>query len=230
VSSAAAGEGKTLIVANLGVALAQAGAVVVLVDADMRRPRLADVLGLQPTLGLSDILTRDDVPLETALHRHGTLPLEVLGSGALPPNPSDLLGSDRCEALLGTLTSRADIVIFDTPAMMPVSDAVILARPASGLVLVARVPTTRAQELDSAADSLRSVGKRPVGVILNAVPARGNWPYANGRRAADRGLMETEMVWHQVGVGASRRRASSGSAHRGRRPQRAPRAHPPESA
>jgi tyrosine-protein kinase len=222
VSSAVTGEGKTLIVANLGVALAQAGTVVLLVDADMRRPRLADVLGLQPTVGLSDVLTGDDVPLEKALHRHSTLPLEVLGSGALPPNPSDLLGSDRCEALLGKLTSRADIVIFDTPAMMPVSDAVMLARPASGLVLVVRVPDTRAQELDRAADSLRSVGKAPLGVILNGVPARGDWPYANGRRAADGGLLETGMVWHQ-GV---RRRASSGSSRR-RRPQRAPEAHPP---
>jgi non-specific protein-tyrosine kinase len=231
VSSAVAGEGKTLIVANLGVALAQAGAVVVLVDADMRRPRLADVLGLQPTLGLSDVLTRDDVPLETALHRHGTLPLEVLCSGALPPNPSDLLGSDRCEALLGTLTSRADIVIFDTPAMMPVSDAVMLARPASGLVLVARVPDTRAHELDRAADSLRAVGKSPLGVILNGVAARGAWPYANGRRVADRGVLETGMVWHE-GAGAARNRhpAGSGSGHRWRRPQREPGAHPPGTA
>jgi succinoglycan biosynthesis transport protein ExoP len=228
VSSAVAGEGKTLIVANLGVAFAQAGAVVVLVDADMRRPRLAHVLGLQPTLGLSDVLTRDDVPLEMALHRHDTLPLEVLGSGATPPNPSDLLGSDRCEALLRTLASRADIVIFDTPAMVPVSDAVMLARPASGLVLVARVPATRAEELDRAADSLRSVGKRPLGVILNGVPARGDWPYANGARATDRGLLETGMVWHQgAGAAVKRRRAGSGSGRRGRAPQRAPGTHPP---
>jgi succinoglycan biosynthesis transport protein ExoP len=220
VSSAVAGEGKTLIVANLGVALAQAGAVVLLVDADMRQPRLADVLGLPPTLGLSDLLTSDDVPLETALHRHDTLPLEVLGSGATPPNPSDLLGSDRCEALLGTLTSRADIVIFDTPAMMPVSDAVVLARPASGLVLVARVPATRAEELNRAAESLRSAGEQPLGVILNGVSVRGEWPYANGRRATDRGPLETGMVWHQVaGKAASRRRAGSRTGRRGRQPQ-----------
>jgi hypothetical protein len=90
-------------------------------------------------------------------------------------------------------------------------------------VLVVRVPDTRAQELDRAADSLRSVGKTPLGVILNGVPARGAWPYANGRRAAEGGLLETGMVWHQ---GVSRRRASSGSSRR-RRPQRAPEANPP---
>jgi tyrosine-protein kinase len=111
---------------------------------------------------------------------------------------------------------------------MPVSDAVMLARPASGLVLVARVPATRAQELDRAADSLRSVGKRPLGVILNGVPARGDWPYANGRRATDRGLLETGMVWHEGGAAAvSRRRAGSRSGRRSRPPQRAPGAHPP---
>jgi capsular exopolysaccharide synthesis family protein len=219
VSSAVDGEGKTVVVANLGVALAQAGALVVLVDADMRRPRLAEVLGLQPALGglaplpgLSDVLTSDDVSVEDVLHRHDTLPLEVVASGPTPPNPGDLLGSDRCKALLEALTSRADIVLFNAPPIMPVSDAVILARPASGVLLVARVPTTRAQQVDLAVDALRSVGKRPVGVILNGTSARDNGRYAHGRGQAERGVPEPVMLWHQ-GAGAALSRRSADVGH-----------------
>jgi succinoglycan biosynthesis transport protein ExoP len=194
-SSAGPGEGKTLIVANLGFAFAQAGVAITLVDADMRRPRLGEVIGLEPTAGLSEVLT-GEVALETALHRHPTLELEVLAGGAVPPNPTELLGSERCLALVQTLTRRATVVLFDAPALLPVSDAAVLSRLVSAVVLVARVPSTRAGHFDDATHSLRSVGKEALGVVLNGLPSREGWPYyTNGRRVAARVRADQPVAW-----------------------------------
>jgi capsular exopolysaccharide synthesis family protein len=194
VSSAVPAEGKTLVVANLGLAFAQAGADVVLVDADMRQSRLAQVLGIEATEGLSDVVA-GDVALETALHRHHELPLEVLASGSAPPDPSALLGSQRCAAVLDALTRRARVVICDTPALLAVGDAAVLARLASAVVLVARVGTTRADRFDVAADSLRAVGKQPLGIVLNGLQARADWPYGNGARIGGGEPLYEGAVW-----------------------------------
>jgi succinoglycan biosynthesis transport protein ExoP len=194
VSSAVSAEGKTLIVANLGFAFAQAGTSVVLVDADMRRSGLASVLGLEATVGLSDVLA-GDVPLENALRRHRALPLEVLASCATPPNPSELLGSDRCVALHDALTRRAEIVLFDTPALLPVSDAAVLSRIAAAVVLVARVPSTRVSQLDVAAQSLHSVGRRPLGVVLNDLSTPEGWPYDEAPRLETHEFIPEASVW-----------------------------------
>jgi tyrosine-protein kinase len=195
VSSAVAAEGKTLIVANLGLAIAQAGATVVLVDADMRRPKLASTLGLESTVGLSDVLT-GGVPVETALHRHGSLPLEVLTAGTTPPrNPSELLGSERCAAMLDTLTDRADVVLCNAPALLAVSDAAALARLVAAVILVVRVPTTRADQFDAATATLRSAGRQPLGIVLYGVPTRQRWPYGNGRQPAAEESLSEEIVW-----------------------------------
>src|SRR5207245_4869465 len=138
-----ASEGKTLIVANLGIAFAQAGCRVVLVDADLRRPKLAKLLGLSSTVGLTNVLV-ENVPVLDALQTwQDELPLEVLSSGQQPPNPSELLGSQRFASTLSTLTDRADLVILDAPAVLPVADAAILGRVTSGVILVARVASTR---------------------------------------------------------------------------------------
>jgi polysaccharide biosynthesis transport protein len=183
VSSAAAAEGKTLIVANLGYAFAQAGHTVVLVDADLRRPRLADVLGLTATVGLSEVLA-DGLPFETALHRQSTVPLEVLASGTPPPNPSELLGSKQCVELFEALARRADVIIVDAPAILPVSDTAILARIASAVILVARVPQTRARQFRGAVESLRSVDKHPLGIVVNGLRAPERSPYHSARPSA----------------------------------------------
>jgi succinoglycan biosynthesis transport protein ExoP len=176
VSSAVASEGKTQVVANLGVAFAQAGHKVVLVDADLRRPRLASVLGLNSPAGLADVLAYD-FPLEVALCRPTDLPLEVLPSGPPPANPSELLGSERFVNVLRTLTDRVEVVILDTPALLPVADAAILAQLASGVILVTRVGSTRADQLGTAAQYLRAIEKQVLGVVLNRLPARDHRKY-----------------------------------------------------
>jgi succinoglycan biosynthesis transport protein ExoP len=198
VSSAVASEGKTVTVANLGISLAQAGYTVVLVDADLRAPNLAAVLGLSPHVGLTDVLV-DDFPLRQALQAWSDgLPLEVLASGRQPPNPSELLGSQRFASVLDSLTERADLVILDAPALLPVTDAAILARVTSGLILVTRVRSTRTQQVQTATETLRAVDEGVLGVVLNRSRVRGAWrlrasypPFARDMKvgaAADRPL------------------------------------------
>ena len=188
LTSAVSGEGKTLLAANLGIAFAQAGHRVVLVDADLRRPRLGRLLGLEPAPGMSELLS-PNVPesellsgdlLEATLHREQQLPLEMLTSGSPPPNPSELLGSERFEALLEALTLRADLVILDSPALLSVGDAAVIARVTAAVLMVARVPSTRAEQFDAAAEALHAVAEPPVGAVLNGFPARTGRGYAYG--------------------------------------------------
>ena len=186
VSSALEGEGKTVVIANLGLAFAQAGYRVVLVDADLRRPRLAEYLGLSRTTGLADAL-RTGTNVEDLLQTCGDgFRLEVLASGVPPANPSDLLGSQRVATVIETLTQRSDIVLLDAPAVLPVIDAAVLARRTSGLVLVARAGSTRVPQLTAAADAVRATGGEVLGAVLTQVP-RGALPKYYREPAARRG-------------------------------------------
>jgi non-specific protein-tyrosine kinase len=179
VSSAVESEGKTVIVANLGVALAQAGYRVILVDADLRRPKLAQMLGLSSSAGLTDVLV-DDLPVETAVEtwREG-VPLEVIGGGRARPKPGDLLGSESFRAVLTALMQRADVVILDAPAVLPVGDAAMVAQATSGVILVSRAESTRTAQLEAAAEALRATGEPVIAVVLNRVPMRA-WAYRGG--------------------------------------------------
>jgi succinoglycan biosynthesis transport protein ExoP len=172
VSSAIAGEGKTLIAANLGIAFAQSGHRVVLVDADLRRSELTEVMGLTPVQGLTDVLAKA-VPIERALASwRPELHLDLLAAGSPHQNPSELLDSRRFAAVLDALSMRADLVILDTPALLPATDAAVLARLTGGAVLVARAGSTRADQLVGAVESLHSVDARVLGVVVNRLPTR----------------------------------------------------------
>jgi succinoglycan biosynthesis transport protein ExoP len=175
VTSPVSGDGKTLIAANLGFVFAQAGHRAVLIDGDLRNPALGRLLGLDPAPGLSEVLS--DAGPDLPLRKARELPLETLAAGSPPSNPSDLLESEDFRALLDRLRDRADIVIVDSPALLPVSDAAVMSRAIDGVLLVVRASSTRAEQLDSAADSVRSLGKQPIGVVLNAVRARTGRDY-----------------------------------------------------
>jgi succinoglycan biosynthesis transport protein ExoP len=180
VSSANAAEGKTLVAANLGIAFAQAGHRVVLVDANLRRPRLAEVMGLRPDLGLTDVLA-DGVSVRRALQTwQEGLPLALLAAGPqaqdlnelgspseMLGSPSELLGSWWFLEVLDELTAGGDVVIIDTPPLLPTTDAAIIARLTAGAVLVARARSTRAHHFASAVGSLYRVEARVLGVIIN---------------------------------------------------------------
>ena len=194
VTSAIAGEGKTHISVNVAFAFAQAGHKVVLVDADMRNGRLTQLLGLGDGPGLSEVLAEG--LSELPLRREKALPLSVLERGAPPPNPSELLESNRLGSLIDSLTERADLVILDSPPLLPVSDAAIIARKTDAVLLVTRT-STRAEQLDIAAESLTAVGKEPVGAVLNghSRPTSGYGAYTYGRDGAPDLPQPTELVW-----------------------------------
>ena len=169
VTSAGPSEGKSTTVMNLGVVLAQSGQRVILVDADLRRPRLHKLGGLHNRTGLTNMLIAD-AGSELFLHGQKTdIPsLVVVPSGPLPPNPADVLNSPRMGEIIKQLEARADIVIIDTPPMV-FSDAQILSGLVDGCLVVAQAGKTRSGDLKDAVQSLNTIGSSIVGIIVNRV-------------------------------------------------------------
>lgn len=172
VTSAVQSEGKTTVAANLAIALAHSGEQVILVDADLRRPQVAELMGLNPQVGLTNVLV-GTTHMDAALlpWREG-ISLRVLTSGEVPPNPSEILGSHRMHEVLEELLKRATVVVFDSPPLLPVTDAAILSTLTDGALLDTRVGKTRRAALASSAEALRQIGGHILGVVLNRVPAR----------------------------------------------------------
>jgi capsular exopolysaccharide synthesis family protein len=147
--------------------LAQSGHRVLLVDADMRRPTLHSKLGLPPNSGLSACLAGTEDP-EAAYLKVPSLPtLSVLGSGVTPPYPSELIASDSMRQLLSRWRNEFDHIIIDTPPVLAVTDAVILASAADATIVVARAAVTGHQSLSRARDMLKRVHARIAGVVVN---------------------------------------------------------------
>ncbi|WBB80851.1 polysaccharide biosynthesis tyrosine autokinase [Micromonospora sp. WMMD882] len=166
VTSALQGEGKTTLSCNLGIALAEAGWRVLLVDADLRRPRVAEYLGLESAVGLTDVLL-GDVPVGDAVQRWGDRSLLVLPSGSNPPNPSELLGSKAMAELLTSLRESADIVIIDTAPLLAVTDGVVVAVQADGALMVTQQGRISRTQVSAASRALQSVSVRILGCVLN---------------------------------------------------------------
>ncbi len=170
-------EGKSTTMANLGVVMAQAGKSVILVDSDLRRPMLHKILGLPNKEGLTNALLQDESMLDGHLQETGIQNLRVLTSGPLPPNPSELLGSQRMQHLVEQLEKQADIVLFDTPPALPVTDAAVLATQADGVLMVADAGKTRRTAARQAVENLRKVGVNLLGFAVNRLPLRGSGGY-----------------------------------------------------
>jgi capsular exopolysaccharide synthesis family protein len=168
VTSSLSAEGKTTIAANLAVALAETSARVLLVDTDLRRPAVARLLGLEGAAGLSTVLL-GRVAVADVVQDWGESGLQVLPSGPVPPNPSELLGSATWARLLEQLRRDYDFVVLDAPPLLPVADAAILSRTADGAVVVANATRVRRHQLVEALRSLRQVNGRVLGVVLNQV-------------------------------------------------------------
>jgi succinoglycan biosynthesis transport protein ExoP len=169
VTSAVATEGKTTTASNLAVVMAQAGKRVVLVDADLRRPSAHKLFGLPNGTGLTIALVEDPSALNGILQGTDVENLRVLSAGPVPPNPQELLGSQRMEELLHKLEEVADIVILDTPPTLVVADANVLAARADGVLLVVNTGHTRRAAVQRAAEGLRQVGANLLGGVLNMV-------------------------------------------------------------
>lgn len=162
-------EGKSTIVANLGVVLAQAGRRVIVVDTDLRRPILHHIFHKENEWGLTGALFGEGLQTDDGLLSTGVENLRFLPSGPLPPNPSEILGSQRMGDLLSHLQEQADVVLLDSPPLLTMADASVLAARVDGVVLVADAGKTRREALKKAAEALRRVGARTLGVVLNRV-------------------------------------------------------------
>jgi non-specific protein-tyrosine kinase len=173
VTSAVATEGKTTTAANLAVVMAQAGNRIVLVDGDLRRPSAHKLFGLTNRTGLTTALVEDPEALNGYLQESGIENLRVLTAGPIPPNPQELLGSQRMKELLRRLEEEADIVVIDTPPTLVVSDANVLAARASGVLMVVNTGKTRRAAVRQAVEGLRKVGANLLGCVLNMVTTRG---------------------------------------------------------
>lgn len=181
-TSAIQGEGKTTTVSNLAIALADNGVKVVVVDADLRRPQLADVLGLEGVVGLSDVLI-GRVSLDDALQPWSGQKMRVLPAGQIPPNPSELLGSQSMTDVIHTLTNWFDIVLIDAPPLLPVSDAAILSKRTGGAIVIASVAKTHKNQLRSALDVLDGVGAEVLGIVATMLPTKGPDAYGGAHGA-----------------------------------------------
>lgn len=213
VTSSVAGEGKSSTSANLAMTFGEAGKRVLLVEGDLRRPVLAEMFGLEGSAGLTNVLA-GQVDFDEVVQPWGTGGLDFLASGPIPPNPSELLGSEHMVSFIAEARRRYDVVIIDTAPLLPVTDGAVTAARSDGAVVVVRYGHTRTGEVERAVDSLRAVDARVLGTVLNRSPLKGEdghtyegYSYV---RAADQ---KTSLVhrWSQ-----RLRRALA-------RPQRAPR-------
>lgn len=168
VTSAVQGEGKTTTTANLAVALSELGLRVALVDADLHRPAVAGVMGIEGEYGLTDLLIGRG-ELETALQPWGTQGLHVLPAGATPPNPTELLASPAMELVLSELGSRFDVVLLDAPPLLPVSDALVLSSLTRGSLLAVALHQTTRQQVEAARTILHDGAVALRGVVLTKV-------------------------------------------------------------
>jgi len=202
VTSASPSEGKSLTVANLGVVMAQAGQRVILVDSDLRRPTLHRIFELPNESGLTNALFHDGSDVGRYLQDAEAVEnLSILTSGPLPPNPSELLGSERMRDLIEKLKAHGEMIVFDSPPTLPVTDAAVLTNLVDGTVLVTDAGTTRRGLAERAKTGLDQVGANILGASLNRISLNGGsghyyyyyyyYYYADGdkrRRRKRRGL------------------------------------------
>lgn len=168
ITSPNPGEGKSTTAANLAVVMAQGGARVMLVDSDLRRPALHRFFDLPNSLGMTSLLLDHSLTLDDAAQPVENVPgLEVLTSGPLPPNPAEVLKSPRAKDLFKALSERADVVIMDSPPVLVVADAAILAQQADATMLVFDSGNTRTDSARKAVETLAKVGVEPIGAVVN---------------------------------------------------------------
>lgn len=179
VTSSIPSEGKTTTIANLALALAEQGSRVCLIEGDLRRPRLLDYLSLEGSAGLTDVLI-ERASIDDVLQPYGAHGLEVMGAGAVPPNPSELLASDSMSRVLTVLSARFDYVLIDTPPILPVTDAVVLSTKVDGVIVLVGTQIVRSEQLGASLEALSAVDNTVLGLVLNRVSSSTTGGYGAG--------------------------------------------------
>lgn len=170
VTSAAPGVDKSVALANLAVTMAQSERRTILVDADLRQPGLHTLFGLPNDRGLTTIFVQPETLADPPLLQTGVENLLLLPSGPLPPNPADLLGSRRMEEIVAALRSRADMLLFDAPPVVAVTDAAVLGSKVDGVLLVVAAGRSRRDHVQRARELLERAHVRVVGAVLTHAP------------------------------------------------------------
>jgi polysaccharide biosynthesis transport protein len=178
VTSSVPGEGKTITAANLAVVFAQAGRRVLLVDADLRKPGVHLVFDLPNERGLSSMLRSDELSPDAIAQTTEQANLRILTTGPLPPNPAELMGSQRMRTVLDRLKTGEDLVIFDSPPLQAVTDSAILSSFLDGTLFVIDTKHSRRRTVRLGREALAKAGANVLGAVLNRIPARADSDYA----------------------------------------------------
>lgn len=179
VTSANSSEGKTTTAANIAIVFAQQGKKVLLIDADLRKPALHQMLQVENVFGLTNVLTRSKT-LETCVANTQIRNLNFLPCGPIPPNPAELLGANSMKDLLSEAYGMYDLVIFDTSPILPVTDAQVMANQCDASVLVVRSGSTEKDAALKAKQALDSAQGKLLGVVLNDKEQNGSEYYYYG--------------------------------------------------
>lgn len=176
VTSASPGEGKTSCASNIAAVMAQSGGRILLLDCDMRRPKLHRLFGVNPQVGLSSVLVKVG-QLKNAIQPTGIKNLDIIPCGPAPPNPSEILGSDQMRTLLERLRNRYTRIIIDSSPVTAVTDSVILAKEADAVVLIVRAGETPRPSVKAALEQLAAVEANIIGAVLNGIQAERDGYY-----------------------------------------------------
>ncbi|MDX1413607.1 MAG: polysaccharide biosynthesis tyrosine autokinase [Candidatus Promineifilaceae bacterium] len=178
VTSGSPGEGKSTTAANLSIVMAQAGKRVIIVDSDLRRPVQHKILSIGNNRGLTTALLDNETPVTYHLQNTKVKGLRVLTSGPIPPNPAEILSSQRMNHLIQELYDEADVLVFDTPPVLTVTDAAVLSPQVDGTLFVVQVGKTRRDTLVQAVERVLNTNAQPLGVVLNRIkPSHGGYYY-----------------------------------------------------
>jgi capsular exopolysaccharide synthesis family protein len=214
VTSAMPGEGKSSVSVGLALSLAESMGRVLLIDADLRKPSVAEYTGLDGSVGLTSVLLGGST-IDDAVQPWGAPGLDVLVAGTIPPNPNQLLASDTMRATLAELKRRYDFVVIDTSPLIPVTDPLWLVHETDGAIVVARTMKTKRPHLAKAMDTLGSVGARVLGVVANDVKGHDRLTYYTESEKSSGRSRSTLTLGPKPSArraSASDRRAGDGSA------------------
>ena len=176
ITSSRPAEGKTWTAANLALVVAETGKRVLLIDADLRKPKVADAFGIIGAVGLTTVLI-DAIPLQSAVQAWPRSTLEILPAGAVPPNPAELLASERMKELIQQVADEYDLVIIDTAPVLVVADATVIAQQVDSVLIVADTTRVRRAQLANTIEALERAGAHISGVVLNRVKPRPHDDY-----------------------------------------------------